>query len=69
MKIQQKLYTESDQSAIIETTDERVDEIVLSFGDIGERGLYPKLFLTTKEALELSIMLKSMADKTKTNSL
>jgi hypothetical protein len=69
MKIQQKLYTESDQSAIIETIDERVDEIVFSFGDISEKGLFPKLFLTTKEALELSTMLKSMVDKTKTNSL
>ena len=69
MKIQQKLYTESDQSAIIETTDERVDEIVFSFGDVSERGLFPKLFLTNKEALELSVMLKSMVDKIKTNSL
>lgn len=69
MRIEQKLYTESDQVVIIETTDERVDEIVLSFGDISERGLFPKLFITTKEALELSVMIKSMIDKTKTNSL
>lgn len=69
MRVEQKIYTESDQVAMVEIINERPDEIVLSFGDISERGSQPKLFLSSKEAIELSTMLKSMVDKTKTNSL
>ena len=69
MRVEQKIYTESDQVAMVEIINERLDEIVLSFGDINERGSQPKLFLSSKEAIELSTMLKSMVDKTKTNSL
>lgn len=69
MRIEQRIYTESDQVAIVELNNDRYGEIILSFGDISERGLQPKLFLSNKEAIELSIMLTSIVDKTKTNGL
>ena len=69
MKVEQKIYTESAQVAIVESSEERVGEIIFSFGDDGDKNIQQKLFLTNVEALELSTMLKSMVDKTKTNSL
>ena len=69
MKIEQRLYTESEQLVIVEIIDENSEEIIVSIGESNEKGLSPKLFLTKKEAVELSMMLKSAVDKTKTNSL
>jgi hypothetical protein len=69
MKVEQKIYTESAQVAIVESSEERVGEIIFSFCDEDNKYIQRKLFLTSIEAIELSTMLKSMVDKVKTNSL
>ena len=69
MKIEQRLYTESQQLVIVELTDENSEDIVISMGESTENSLLPKLFLTKKEANELSMMVKCIVDKTKSNSL
>lgn len=69
MKIEQNIFTDSQQVVTIEINEMRPGEVMLSFSDGENRNGSQKLFLTLNEAIELSTTLKSMVDKKKTNSL
>lgn len=69
MRVEQRLHTEFEQVVTLEESTEFNNRIVFTIGESNGKGITSKLTLTNEEAIELSIMLKSMVDKTKTNSL
>jgi hypothetical protein len=70
MKVEQRLYTESEQIAIVEQDENSNFFIFLSIAEAFDSNKSnAKLYLTKNEAIELSNILKTMVDKTRTNSL
>jgi hypothetical protein len=69
MKVEQRIYTEGEQVVSLGESTEYHNQIILSVGEANGNVITPRLFLNNEEAIELSNMLKSMVDKTKTNSL
>lgn len=65
---EQKMVTKGEQIALVEP-NEMMDGVVLRFGEVNEKGTFPRLYLNHDEAVELSNMLKSMVDRYKSNSL
>jgi hypothetical protein len=63
-----RMYTATEQLVIIQP-NETHDGLILRFGETTEKGLFPRLYLTHEEAIELSNMLKTMLDKIKNNSI
>ena len=69
MKVEQRIYTESEQVVSLEESTEYYNQIILSVSEANGNVITPRLFLNIEETIELSNMLKSMVDKTKKNSL
>ena len=66
--IEQRMFTATEQSAVVQP-HETDDGIVLSTQEVLNKHSDARLYLTPEEAIELSVMLKSMVDRIKNNSL
>lgn len=69
MKVEQRIYTEGEQIAIVELAEENNRYVILTITEASERGATQRLYLKNEEAIELSNMLRTTVDKTKTNSI
>lgn len=66
--IEQRMFTATEQIAVVQP-NETDDGIVLSTQEVLNKHSDARLYLTPEEAIELSVMLKSMVDRIKNNSL
>lgn len=66
--VEQRMFTATEQIAVVQP-NETDDGIVLSTQEVLNKHSDARLYLTTEEAIELSVMLKSMVDKVKNNSI
>lgn len=66
--VEQRMFTMTEQIASIQP-NETHDGVVLSTQEVSNTHSDARLYLTPEEAIELSVMLRSMVDKIKNNSL
>jgi hypothetical protein len=66
--VEQRMFTMTEQIAVIQPNDSD-NGVVLSVQEVSSPIKDARLYLSPEEAIELSVMLKSMVDKLKNNSL
>lgn len=66
--VEQRMFTITEQIAVVQP-NETDNGIVLSTQEVSNEHSDARLYLTPEEAIELSVMLKSMVDRIKNNSL
>jgi|688.fasta_scaffold974781_2 hypothetical protein len=66
--VEQRMFTMTEQIAVIQPNDSD-NGVVLSVQEISSPIKDARLYLSPEEAIELSVMLKSMVDKLKNNSI
>ena len=66
--VEQRMFTMTEQIAVIQPNDTN-DGVVLCTQEISNKHSDARLYLTPEEAIELSVMLKSMVDRIKNNSI
>jgi hypothetical protein len=66
--VEQRMFTITEQIAVVQP-NETDNGIVLSTQEVSNLHSDARLYLTPEEAIELSMMLKSMVDRIKNNSL
>jgi len=66
--VEQRMFTITEQIAVVQP-NETDNGIVLSTQEVLDKHSDARLYLTPEEAIELSIMLKSMVDRIKNNSI
>lgn len=67
--VEQRMFTTTEQIATIQQ-DDRDEGLVLITQEVSPSDhSETRLYLTPEEAIELSVMLKSMVDRIKNNSL
>jgi hypothetical protein len=66
--VEQRMFTMTEQIAVIQPNDSD-NGVVLSVQEASSPIKDARLYLSPEEAIELSVMLKSMVDKLKNNSL
>ena len=66
--VEQRMFTMTEQIAAVQPND-TYDGIVLSTQEVSNKHSDARLYLTPEEAIELSVMLRSMVDKLKNNSI
>lgn len=66
--VEQRMFTMTEQIATVQQNDSN-DGLVLSTQEITNVSSDARLYLTPEEAIELSIMLRSMVDKIKNSSI
>lgn len=66
--VEQRMFTMTEQIAVIQP-NETDDGILLITQEVSSEHPESRLYLTPEEAIELSVLLKSMVDRIKNNSL
>lgn len=66
--VEQRMFTMTEQIAVVQPNDS-YDGVVLSTQEVNNKHSDARLYLTPEEAIELSVILKSMVDKVKNNSI
>jgi hypothetical protein len=66
--VEQRMFTITEQIAVVQP-NETDNGIVLSTQEVLDKHSDARLYLTPEEAIELSVMLKSMVDRIKNNSI
>jgi hypothetical protein len=66
--VEQRMFTITEQIAVVQP-NETDNGIVLSTQEVSNKHSDARLYLTPEEAIELSVMLKSMVDRIKNNSI
>jgi hypothetical protein len=66
--VEQRMFTMTEQIAVIQPNDSD-NGVVLSVQEVSSPIKDARLYLSPEEAIELSVMLKSMVDKLKNNSI
>lgn len=64
--VEQRMFTMTEQIAVVQPNDS-YDGVVLSTQEVLNKHSDVRLYLTIEEAIELSVMLKSMVDRIKNN--